>query len=448
MASFKDASDPFYDGGLKYELVTEMAPGVWKITRKSDRMFFLAHDMTEKLFEVTNQPGKLNLSLAGQLLSPEQHNLLEPLMIILNHENLMSIVDIITFHFSNSGRFGRKRWFTVWDYCDAGNLGNLIVNQHRRNPKAKTYPGDLDDPMDVDDTSEAGEKRPRTPPPEKPFIHLPESFCWHVLRSVLKALVWLHDGMRFIDNPLFPEEGHPTMLSAENPDWQPILHRNIRPENIFIGHPRRSEWYGACKLGNFGSAWISGHCQQPRGKSFEWPIFAKALAPPKGEFMSLGDMIAGDMKWTATHPQQAGQPYTIRSEYRALGQVMQALMYPPMVDYHWQWICTNQVERVLEPLGYSAALKNMVMKLMIFDHWAPVEGQDTYVNDAMYKTRELHLDAEDAYLDWKKNQRWPEAKAEVPGTKAERDQDSEDFKRLIEKYTESYAQVANVIQKV
>lgn len=41
-------------------------------------------------------------------------------------------------------------------------------------------------------------------------------------------------------------------------DWMPVLHRDLRPANVFLQLPRGVETYGAVKLGNFGRCWVSG----------------------------------------------------------------------------------------------------------------------------------------------------------------------------------------------
>ncbi|KAI0188820.1 hypothetical protein EV127DRAFT_319625, partial [Xylaria flabelliformis] len=204
-----------------YELITEVSPKVWKIIRKDDRMEYLAQDVTDALFTDVGSEAQ-QLTSYGQLFAPNGENLLEQVKKVLNHSNLVSLVDCFALQFSNSGKVGREQWFTVWDYCDAGNLGNLLDVKME----------DLFAPK-----------------------FLPESFCWHVLTSVLKALMWLHDGVRDVavaeDNTWQPVN--------ESLDWQPMLHRNIHPQNIFIGYPRRREWYGPVKLGNYGQLHISGH---------------------------------------------------------------------------------------------------------------------------------------------------------------------------------------------
>ncbi|KAI0439698.1 hypothetical protein F4803DRAFT_530251 [Xylaria telfairii] len=281
MAAFKDAYIDYYDNGLKYELITEIAPKVWKISRKDDRMEYLAHDITDTLFTDDSK------TPFGQLFAPDGENLVEQVKKILNHPNLVSLVDCFALQFSNSGKRGREQWFTVWDYCDAGNLGNLLVpsvpSPQGHEPSFKL--DDKDEDVEMEDAS-----------PGKLF--LPESFCWHVLTSVLKALMWLHDGVRDVK-----VEGYRLKKLHENLDWQPMLHRNIHPQNIFIGYPRRREWYGPVKLGNYGRLYVSGHCQTPGDENM--PIFSKVIGPPPNQkFASLSDAINYDACHGSVYPHQ------------------------------------------------------------------------------------------------------------------------------------------------
>jgi len=147
---------------------------------------------------------------------------------LLNHENLVSVATTLT-SFTWVGSGPSKTHMLLWDYCDAGTLDGLF----RTPPVAHSRAG-----------------------------FLPESLCWHVLRSVLAALAWLHDGYR-VDyfRPSMGRRPGPELRSEwiADPDWLPVLHRAVRPENIYFQSPRGVETYGLCKLGNFGEAFVSGH---------------------------------------------------------------------------------------------------------------------------------------------------------------------------------------------
>jgi serine/threonine protein kinase len=283
MAVFKDAYSDYYDTGLKYEFITELAPGVWKIFRKNDRMEYLAHDVTDTLFATVDSKPQ-ELTDYGHMLRPDGHNILQRVKIVLNHPNLVSLIDCFSLQFSDSGKLGRERWFTVWDYCDAGNLGNLLV-------PSQSSPQD----------NEEGDVELKNAEPVK---FLPETFCWHVLISLLGALAWLHDGVR----DLAKREDELWERQYEDLDWQPMLHRDITPQNVFIGYSRRREWYGPVKLGNYGQLFISGHCQTFGDNNA--PTSSKVIGPPPGQhFAPLADLITWDSKHGSVYPPQVSLPW-------------------------------------------------------------------------------------------------------------------------------------------
>ncbi|KAI1424045.1 hypothetical protein F5Y12DRAFT_785630 [Xylaria sp. FL1777] len=376
MAAFKNPYTDYSDNALKYEFITETAPNVWRISRKSDRMEYLAQDVTDVLFTNFDDEDR-KLTDYGHLLGPEGENLIEQVKVVLNHPNLVSLVDCFALQFTNSGNYARKQWFTVWDYCDAGNLGNLLV---------PPQPRPQDRPSSPKQDGEDGDTRMEDAPPstekqEDPKF-LPESFCWHVLTSVLRALAWLHDGVRDV---VMKEHGWERQY--EDLDWSPMLHRDITPQNIFIGHPRRREWYGPVKLGNYGRLFVSGHCQTAGEK--HKPTFSKVIGPhPTQDFTPLGDLIALDTRHGSIYPYQPHQPYTMVSEYRALGEIIQAMMIEPTGSEHIQRIQSQSARVNLKDTKYTGRLKNFVVKLMEADPWhtkAGIAPNPTYVTSDLYR---------------------------------------------------------------
>lgn len=150
---------------------------------------------------------------------------------ILNHENIVSRVGKIhlkPFVGSETKDQGTTEEYLVWDFCDAANLSVIF-----------------------DDNPESD-----------PSYYLPESLCWHVLRSLTRALAWLHDGLRLEFDPSKPEGPwyeHDPKWTAVDDDWLPILHRSIQAKNIYFQHPRGIETYGLCKLADFSTAAVTGH---------------------------------------------------------------------------------------------------------------------------------------------------------------------------------------------
>ncbi|KAI4235549.1 MAG: hypothetical protein LQ349_003082 [Xanthoria aureola] len=79
---------------------------------------------------------------------------------------------------------------------------------------------------------------------------IPEGFLWHTLTSLTSALAFLHTGVDRSD----PDRPPP-------PNWRPILHRDIKPDNVFLKLPTRpcgssssTTKYPTLVLGDFGLA--------------------------------------------------------------------------------------------------------------------------------------------------------------------------------------------------
>lgn len=176
---------------------------------------------------------------------------------IFNHENIVSIAGHIRAHpvvgavsAAQDPKLGQPRDYIVWDFCDAANLSALFQS--------------------------------------KPYVscqgYLPESLCWHVLTSLLSAITYLHDGKRlFLDAKASP--GDQRRWMSVDQDWNPILHRAIEPRNILFQHPRGSETYGLCKLGNFEHAVVTNHVITPGDGADGMPEDAeisRAVAPNRG----------------------------------------------------------------------------------------------------------------------------------------------------------------------
>lgn len=185
---------------------------------------------------------------------------------VLNHENLVSVHDeLVNFPLpvNTPAGGGRECRMFLWDWCDAGTLQDVFA----------AYEGTLG--------FDGGEG------------FLPEGFVWHVAVGMLRALQWLHEGVRDVYGV---EKGRigggrcrrvRGRREAER-DWMPVLHRDVRAENVFLQHPRGIETYGAVKLGNFGRCFVSGSVS----KSRETPVMAM-----KWEDASLGELRERKAKW-------------------------------------------------------------------------------------------------------------------------------------------------------
>ncbi|KAI1304040.1 hypothetical protein F5Y03DRAFT_181309 [Xylaria venustula] len=433
MAAFKNPYTDYVDKGLDYEFITEISPSVWKISRKKDRMEYLAQEVTDLLFTDADDDDQ-KLTDYGRLLAPDGEGLIEQVKVVLNHPNLVSLVDFFALQFTNFGSSSRKQWFIVWDYCDAGNLGNLLVSSQPRpqdrvsSPEPDGENGDIK----IEDAPPVSEEEEEE---EEDVKFLPESLVWHVLTSVLRALAWLHDGVRDV-----VLEGHTWKRLGGDPDWSPMLHRAITPENIFIGHPRRKEWYGPVKLGNYGRLFISGHYQASGEKHA--PTFTKVIGPhPSQDIALLEDLVAADVAYGSIYPHQPLQPYTIISEYRALGEIVQAMMVEPTGGDHIKRIQSRPVRTNLKDTTYTGRLKNFVVKLMEFDPWNSVAIADptTYVTSDLYREA---LEAVEVFMATGRD----EAESYVPSKWAEAEDRFENTTLKVNELYNSFENVKDVLE--
>ncbi|KAK0708137.1 hypothetical protein B0H67DRAFT_648231 [Lasiosphaeris hirsuta] len=164
---------------------------------------------------------------------------------LLNHENLISphglVKNLVVYGSSGAvpgpydGREGGvPECMIVWDYCDAGTLEDVFESP----------------PVKITATG-----------------YFPESFVWHVALGVLRALQWLHEGVRDtydVRKDTRSGRGCVRIRETTEPekDWMPILHRSVFPQNIFLQQPRGVETYGQVKLGNFSRCLVLGQASE------------------------------------------------------------------------------------------------------------------------------------------------------------------------------------------
>ncbi|KAK9772940.1 hypothetical protein SCAR479_10450 [Seiridium cardinale] len=348
---------------LNYDFIVELFPGTWKVIRKSDRFEFLAHEETRRL-----QDNAGSLTPLAHMLDPNGWDLMSAVMRIFNHENLINFVDWIQVQTTENGQLRGlpPRHFIIWDFCNAGILENLFMVE-RKTPKSELHADQelrkaQDDPTYKQAVEEAH---------LQPSAFLPEAFCWHVLCSVLNALAWLHDGLR----EEWDCDQNAWVLKRADVDWQTILHRNISPDNIFFCHPQtKFETYGLCKLGNFGNSFVSGVFNgigvvQAIAPPARWQ---RVLAPQQGISPNLEEIRRRDAAIEdPPHPPTQDQPYTITSEYRALADVIVAMMVKPAdpdeANNHWQKLRSldaHDWQAAIAHTTYTKVLKNFVAELM------------------------------------------------------------------------------------
>lgn len=154
---------------------------------------------------------------------------------ILNHPNIISIVDIVNTsgQDENTSAMGAFGDITVWEDMTAGSLAYIL-------PSSDNLPAFEDQAAWA---SHAAQNFQR--------FSLPESLCWHVLRSISRSLLWLHHGVK-------ETEGIPGDWNRHDEDWQAILIMDMSPGQIWFKQPKGPETYGECKLGGFSHAKVCG----------------------------------------------------------------------------------------------------------------------------------------------------------------------------------------------
>ena len=108
---------------------------------------------------------------------------------------------------------------------------------------------------------------------------VPESFLWHCFLQLSEALAYIHHGYdrRQISGP--PSES----------EWQPIIHGDVKPENVFLGPPTEdSHGYPSLVLGDFGLATIS-ECPVPG--TWKWQPPELPISSTKADVWALGAII-------------------------------------------------------------------------------------------------------------------------------------------------------------
>ncbi|KAF2710849.1 kinase-like protein [Pleomassaria siparia CBS 279.74] len=115
----------------------------------------------------------------------------------LDHEN---IVKFFECDFSQDG-IRASMWL---EWCHGGTLGDLVT-RHRDAQQRVVVPID-------------------------------EQFVWKVLMDVARALKYCHFGPR-----------------DSNRHWTPVIHKDLKPDNIFFSWRTHDPWYPRIKLGDFGT---------------------------------------------------------------------------------------------------------------------------------------------------------------------------------------------------
>ncbi|KAH6679101.1 kinase-like domain-containing protein [Halenospora varia] len=295
-----------------------------RVLRPSDNTFFLASIIPDVCTKdipnptYTTKLAPVILPTAGKSLS-----------LILNHPNIISLIDIIqpsllpgSHTTLNNKKPAPTADLTIFEDMNAGSLAYLL-------PSANSYPN----PSDTHSWHVLA-----TPNPAR--FSLPESLCWHVLRSISKALLWLHHGVK-------ETAGIPGEYMKHDDDWHPILVMDISPGQIWFKRPEGGETYGECKLGGF-----------------QW---ARVIGTVGGEVAVASRVEGAQMvkKWFwAPEVYTNLSPWTRSSETFSLGATIYAMMtgIPPPRLYNYDW----QISRMNDK-GFSKGIRDIVADMLKHD---------------------------------------------------------------------------------
>ncbi|KAM0331532.1 hypothetical protein ACHAQA_003209 [Verticillium albo-atrum] len=292
-----------------FELVKKLSESCWLAQRQADGEKFIARRVNDfdEYFESQQENygfiTKKQRDAKGLMDLVYEHNLGRQISHIFNHENVVSLAGHLRQQPLNAKPFNdleATEDYLVWDNCDAGNLELLLVDK---------------DPL-------AKDRR----------VFMPESLCWHVLTSVMRALVWMHDGYH---QEVDWDTGKHAWAKTDT-DWMPILHRDISPSTIMFQHPRGEELYGMCKLGRWGRAFVSGHpasrFEERPGEPKMYNAFGQIMAPHADPSPLKGTREASLLKMRKSMDQYNDEGeldhrmYTISDEHWALGRVLYRMM--------------------------------------------------------------------------------------------------------------------------
>lgn len=251
-----------------------------KVLRTLDNATFLATKIPNTVCADTraDPQDKITVPLATCLLPTAGTSM----SLLLNHPNIISIIDIV----QNSQIPGRDEekgeWsdIAVWEDMNAGCLSYILPSTNTIPAFSDTYAWDL---LSVENFHR---------------FSLPESLCWHVLKSISRALLWLHHGLK-------ERDGIPNDWQKHDDDWHAVLIMDVSPSQIWFKHPRGKEMYGVCKLGGFGETRVCGSTGANvavANRKEDAPFYKKLYWPPVSLCFSVTNLyfMSNFFRWTGT----------------------------------------------------------------------------------------------------------------------------------------------------
>ncbi|KAE8453271.1 hypothetical protein EG329_011338 [Mollisiaceae sp. DMI_Dod_QoI] len=240
-----------------------------------------------------------------------------PLSRILNHPNIISLVDIIhkSVEEGDTKNLGKYSDITVWEDMDAGCLSYLL-------PPVNNYPAFHDEKSWFNLAAQNFQR-----------FSLPESLCWHVLKSISRALLWLHFGVK-------ETIGVPGEFLPHDDDWMPILIMDVSPSQIWFKRPMQGETYGECKLGGFQWARVTGMIGGRMALAARMED-----APRRKQYYWAPEIYKNTNSWSRP------------SEIWALGATIYTMMtgIPPPRFYEYNW----QISRMNDK-GFSQGIREII----------------------------------------------------------------------------------------
>ncbi|KAI4213899.1 MAG: hypothetical protein LQ351_003594 [Letrouitia transgressa] len=217
-------------------------------------------------------------------------------------------------------------------------LKNIIGNQHDRicrlydwshSPKLSTFcfeycsAGDLNGIIDS-----YGKRR----------LGIPEGFVWHTFIQLAEALAYIHSAYTRSKKEIAPPDS-----------WKPVVHRDIKPGNVFLRYPGRSSTiYPDIVLGDFGIATTERFSCMDRfcgTLSFQGPEVP--LHSREGDVWSMGACI---------HAMTYGGPPILREPVEYRGR-------------EYEWLKKPRARGVfpIAKMGYSYELEYAMLKTLKTD---------------------------------------------------------------------------------